>query len=379
LTKSGGGTWVLTNTASDYAGITTIQGGGILQIPAVANGGVASPIGAASNAAANLVFNNGTLRYTGNGSTDRLFSVAAGGGTIDASGTGPLQFTNTGDNQTTAAGARSLTLTGSNSGNNSIAGTLSNGAGTLHLVKSGAGVWSLNGSLTYTGATSVNAGTLKVGQSFRTGALLNIADGAKFAMTPRSGVPDLATSRKTLEVASLSLNATGTLDMADNDLVVNAGGFTTVQAAVLSGFGTSGPGIISSTSDGTQIHALFDNALVGATDWNGDAIASNAVVGKYTYFGDANIDGQVTGDDYGVIDANLNTTPAVGLGWLSGDMNLDGSVTGDDYGVIDANLGLGTSNPLSPSSLSAVPEPASIAAIGLSSLLIGARRRRRRS
>jgi hypothetical protein len=53
-----------------------------------------------------------------------------------------------------------------------------------------------------------------------------------------------------------------------------------------------------------------------------------------TYFGDANIDGQVTGDDYTVIDANLNTTPLAGLAWLSGDMNLDGSVTGDDYTVI---------------------------------------------
>jgi hypothetical protein len=41
----------------------------------------------------------------------------------------------------------------------------------------------------------------------------------------------------------------------------------------------------------------------------GLAIGPNAIVGKYTYFGDVNIDGQVTGDDYTVIDANLNTSP----------------------------------------------------------------------
>jgi hypothetical protein len=75
---------------------------------------------------------------------------------------------------------------------------------------------------------------------------------------------------------------------------------------------------------------------------------AGAIVGKYTYFGDANFDGQVTGDDYTVIDANLNVTPPVGMEWLYGDANLDGTVTGDDYTVIDANLGLGNGNPLSP-------------------------------
>jgi hypothetical protein len=92
---------------------------------------------------------------------------------------------------------------------------------------------------------------------------------------------------KTLQVGTLNLNASGTLDLSDNDLVVDNGSFTAIQNWVISGFGTSGPGIISSTSDGTQIHALFDNALVGASDWNGGAIGANAGGRKYTYFGDA--------------------------------------------------------------------------------------------
>src|SRR5829696_3846372 len=88
-------------------------------------------------------------------------------------------------------------------------------------------------------------------------------------------------------------------------------------------------GITSSTSDGWQILALFDNALVGLTQWASQPIALNAIVGKYTYFGDMNIDGQVTGDDYTIVDTNLNTDPAVGVKWLRGDANLDGIVTGD--------------------------------------------------
>jgi hypothetical protein len=59
-------------------------------------------------------------------------------------------------------------------------------------------------------------------------------------------------------------------------------------------------------------------------------------------------------------------------------MNLDGSVTGDDYGVIDANLGLGTGNPLTPSSLSVVPEPTGIALLATAGGLLFGRRRRTR-
>ena len=168
--------------------------------------------------------------------------------------------------------------------------------------------------------------------------------------------------------------------MADNDLVVNNAAFTPVRTSVLAGFGSpAGPGIVSSTSDGSQILALFDNALLASplSDWLGQPISTTAIVGKYTYFGDMNLDGQVTGDDYTVIDANLNTTPAAGLAWLHGDANLDGSITGDDYTVIDANLGLGSGSPLATSlRLSAVPEPSALASISAACLAVLARRRR---
>jgi hypothetical protein len=174
----------------------------------------------------------------------------------------------------------------------------------------------------------------------------------------------------------LSIDAASTLDLADNDLIVNSGNFTELRALVFAGFGNSSGGIISSTSDGSQILALFDNALISTTEWLGVPISPNAVVGKYTYFGDVNLDGQVTGDDYTIVDSNLNTSPPVGLEWLSGDANLDGIVTGDDYTTIDSNLGLGTGNPLSANSLGAVPEPGVTLIAAVSGLGIGMRRRR---
>jgi hypothetical protein len=87
------------------------------------------------------------------------------------------------------------------------------------------------------------------------------------------------------------------------------------------------------------------------------------------------------------VDANLNTTPTTGLEWISGDANTDFNVTGDDYTVIDANLGQGVGNPLSasalgggltPSSLSAVPEPGSIGALAVAGVGMLLRRRRSR-
>jgi hypothetical protein len=186
-----------------------------------------------------------------------------------------------------------------------------------------------------------------------------------------------ANGSRVLRTAGLSVAPTGTVDLKDNDLIVDDGSYTDVRAKVLAGFGGGLGGITSTSSDGSQILALFDNALIGSTDWNGETIGANAVVGKYTYFGDVNFDGQVTGDDYTIIDSNLNTTPAVGLEWLSGDANLDGIVTGDDYTTIDSNLGLGSGNPLSASSLSVVPEPGSIALIA-APVALGLVRRRRR-
>jgi hypothetical protein len=180
-------------------------------------------------------------------------------------------------------------------------------------------------------------------------------------------------------IGTLTVASSAALDLNDNDLVVNNGAFTDVLTLVLAGFGNTSGGITSSTSDGTQILALFDNALVSASDWEGLPIEPNAVVGKYTYFGDVNIDGQVSGDDYTIVDSNLDSDPVVGLEWLSGDANLDGIVTGDDYTIIDSNLGLGAGNPLAASrigSSTAVPEPAALSILVLAPLLCRRSRRR---
>jgi fibronectin-binding autotransporter adhesin len=93
IIKSGAGTVRFNSTTSNYTGSTTINAG-VLEVAGLADGGTVSSLGQATNAAANLVFNGGTLRYVGAGnSTDRAFTIDAGGGTLDASGTGALRKT----------------------------------------------------------------------------------------------------------------------------------------------------------------------------------------------------------------------------------------------------------------------------------------------
>ncbi len=183
---------------------------------------------------------------------------------------------------------------------------------------------------------------------------LNIANNAR-AVFAANGNRSLRTN--TLGIASL-----GTLDLNDNDLVVNSGSFSVLQAWVQQGYSagvnSTKKGIISTLSQqqgGVAILALFNNALTHVSDWpqgSGLTVPANSIIGKYTYLGDTNMDGQVSPQDYTAVDANIGTSGIdPGIAWFYGDTNFSGSVTAQDYTGVDASLGLGIGNPLSPGSL----------------------------
>ncbi|MBE1159678.1 autotransporter-associated beta strand repeat-containing protein [Dyella acidiphila] len=125
-------TQVMNGCGNSYTGPTTIEGGQ-LSTDCLANGGQNSGIGASSSAPANLTMNNGTLVYTGaTVSTDRGIQLT-GAGTVSVSNA-----------------ATTLTVSGS-----------IQGAGGL--TKQGAGTLVLTNANTYTGGTSIAAGTLRAG------------------------------------------------------------------------------------------------------------------------------------------------------------------------------------------------------------------------
>jgi autotransporter-associated beta strand protein len=176
LLKSGNGTQVLSGTNSTYSGFTTFVGG-ILNVASLADYGNNSSLGnrASDSGGGNvgLLFRGGTLQYTGSTaqSTNRSIRISTvGGATIDASGSNPsatVSFTaTTSPDFYENGGNRTLTLTGSNTGNNTFAMGITQTGGVTNVVKSGVGTWVLPSVQSYTGATTVNGGTLRLTGGF---------------------------------------------------------------------------------------------------------------------------------------------------------------------------------------------------------------------
>ncbi len=179
FTKTTNGTLSLP-TANAYTGATVINGG-VLSVANLAKGGINSSLGKSSNAASNLVINGATLQFNGsaNGSTDRQFTIGSNA-TLDASGIAALDLTSTAAPSYSAPDvAELLTLTGSAAGN-LAASVTDNGAGQTSLTKSGVGVWTLSGTNTLTGITTVSNGGLIVGNGTSgtlLGSMINVNGG----------------------------------------------------------------------------------------------------------------------------------------------------------------------------------------------------------
>jgi autotransporter-associated beta strand protein len=162
VVKAGSGTVFVSNLSQSYKGSTTLNSG-VWEVSLLGSGGTDSHIGQSSSAAGNLVLNGGTLQYVGSAvSLDRLFSLGTNGGTLDASGTGALQFTNGGNMGFADSGTHPLILTGSNTSGNKLNVVIGDNGGATAVLKTGSGSWTLGGSNSYSGGTTVASGTLTV-------------------------------------------------------------------------------------------------------------------------------------------------------------------------------------------------------------------------
>lgn len=212
LTKTNSGNLTILTT-NDYTGVTTF-GGGILSVSNLAYGGASSPIGAAGNTPANLVFNGGTLAYLGaNQTTDRGATFQTNGGSLNV--------------------IDGTTLT--------LAGYLT-GPGAL--TKTGNGQLDLTGVNDYSGGTIISAGTLDINPASTIGTnTLTLA-----------GVTSPATNRFAgdAEVLANTLNVVGT-----NNYILN-GGNDTISSV-------TGTGTVSLESASGQVLTLQSTDMSGFT------------------------------------------------------------------------------------------------------------------
>ena len=210
LTKAGPGMLILGNSSNSYSGPTNLNGG-LVQFSALGDLGTNT----------SLNFNGGGLQYNGTSidlSASRTLTLNAGGGTIDTNGN---------------------TVTFANSvGNGGIGG----------LTKAGAGTLTLSAANTYSGATSVNGGTLVFSNLNNFGTGISFAFGGGTLQYAPGNTADLSSTNPSRPI------------LGDARIVtVNAGGGTIDtngnNVAFLNGIGNGGAGGFTKAGAGTLAHA----------------------------------------------------------------------------------------------------------------------------
>ena len=266
LSKTGGGTLYLQGSASNtYAGATTIMG---TVYAAKSGGGVAIP--------GNVVFSetgdgtNTILQLGGDNeigaSAALTFTTSVGYARLELDGHAQTVASISGNNRATIEGLydntglnNDSTLTVNNAADCTYAGvirdsTQGSGTGKLNLVKGGGGELLLSGVNLYSGATTVNGGTLEIDGSIQASCGASIASGGTLYFNQPAGY----------QGCGGSITGSGTLRISQgaHSLQMGAGGNTT-----LCGFG----GMVSFTSGGVYLRSV-DGLGSGSASFSNGAV-----------------------------------------------------------------------------------------------------------
>lgn len=385
LVKTNAGTLTI-NTANDYTG-PTIIGGGTISAGQLANGGVASRLGAATSEPANLQFFNSALQYTGgNVTVDRGATLANGGATFNITGSGTTltwNGTNIGSGTLIKSGPGTLTLSG---GNSFTGGTIIN-EGTLALNgPAGGGTVTANNYALGSGSVTFQGGTLKLFGSgastspeygtFSRPMIVPAGEVGTLLTPPRYGMSASLSGAGTLNltvdyvrgtlsgnwsaftglinvsglvansefrVANSSGYAGATLFLNDNVVITQSGSASTMEIGALGGTSGSRVGPGNSTSSGRSFrigwnnqNATFAGTIVadGANTVTKVGTGNWTLTGANTYTGGTIVDGGTltvnntsgSGTGTGSVTVNTGATLA-GTGIISGATTINSGAT----------------------------------------------------
>lgn len=372
LTKLGASTLTLSNAANSFTGDVNINGGALIITKSTALGTGPKIIGISGTV------NAPTLRLDGSGSdlslaTDyslvtsndnannpALLNVAGnnsiagsvslttggfgGGNTRIKVNTGSLSLSGVISPSAAASGPVAVIFDSANGTSGSSSGLLSdNGSITLSVTKAGAGVWSLSGTNTYTGTTTINAGTLQIDSATSLGNATN----ALLIGSTTAGTLEYTGSNTVTLARGITVNGNG------GATISNAGGATlTLSGAQARGARpltyTGGSFIVSGRITGTATTSplTIDNATVRLTHNNNTYISPTLVQNGGTLIA-ANTNAASSATGTGSVTVNADST-LTGTGFINA--GLDNSITlngtlsvGDPSLNTVANLDLVTS------------------------------------
>ncbi len=305
LNKSGAGTLNLT-AVNTYAGTTTVSAG---TLSVGSSGAIAST---------NFSVITGAVLTVASGGTVATTTALTADGTVNFNSASVILGSLSG----ASTGVVSLNTTTLSVGSGTFAGVVQNGAGAGSLTKTGVGTLTLNGANTYTGATTVSAGTLSVGSSGAiastnfsviTGAVLTVASGGSLsATTALTADGTVNFNSPSVVLSSLSGASTGIVALNSTALSVGSGSFAGV---IQNGAGAgsvikTGAGTLTLSGVSTYTGATTISAGKLALTGTGTIAASSQIViasgatfdvsgrtgGAYTFGGNILGSGTILGD-----------------------------------------------------------------------------------
>jgi autotransporter-associated beta strand protein len=432
LSKTSTGTLTLSG-ANSYTGITTVSAGVLNIQNASALGTTSGGTSVTAGAALEL---QGSIAIAGEALTINSTGVSTGGALRSISGTnswsgaitlGSASRINSDSGTLTLSGGitgTGLALTIGGAGNTTINTSGVNTGASGALIKDGAGTLTINASGNYTGSTSINAGTLVMGNASALGTgtisfgggtlgLFNTTDLSSRFSTAASQQYKIDTNSQSATFATalnssgatLAKSGGGTLTLSNTNTYSGA---TTISAGILNLTGSIASSTVSVASGGTLAGSGTASGAVTLSSGGhispGSSLVSNSV-------GTLSL-GSLTWAAGGVMDFNLGSTSASadkvsvtgaitksGSGTFSFDFGSSAAGVGQTYTVASAGSWIGWGAPNTDFSFnsstitggsfafngnnlefavtSAIPEPSTYAALaGLGALGLAMYRRR---
>ena len=204
---------------------------------------------------------------------------------------------------------------GNDDSSTTFSGHLSNGAGTLRLVKIGTGTLRLTGTNDYAGGTTINQGRLQLGDGGPTGSIVgNVVDNAVFAI-----------DRSNSYTLNGTISGTGSFDQEGNGTTVVTGDNTYKGGTIISrgtlqiGNGGTTGSIIGNVTDNGALAFNRSDAVTFSGTISGRGSVLQSGTGEVTLTGANSYSGGTT-----VNAGNLIVDSAQALG--TGDVTVTGGV-----------------------------------------------------